>query len=49
MAIRVAAIEVSHWHSVYDAAYLRHLVAMPDVNLAAIQRLRRRSGGKTSG
>ena len=37
MAIRVAAIEVSHWHSVYDAAYLRHLVAMPDVNLAAIQ------------
>ncbi|MGB7831473.1 MAG: Gfo/Idh/MocA family oxidoreductase [Xanthobacteraceae bacterium] len=37
MVIRVAAIEVSHWHSVYDAAYLRHLVAMPDVNLAAIQ------------
>ena len=37
MVIRVAAIEVNHWHSVYDAAYLRHLVAMPDVNLAAIQ------------
>ena len=31
MSIRVAAIGVSHWHSLYDAAYLRHLVAMPDV------------------
>jgi predicted dehydrogenase len=37
MAIRIAAIEVSHWHAVYDAAYLRHLVAMPDVKLVAIQ------------
>jgi hypothetical protein len=37
MTIRVAAIEVSHWHSIYDAAYLRHLVAMPDVDLVAIQ------------
>jgi hypothetical protein len=37
MAIRVAAIEVSHWHALYDAAYLRHLVAMPDVELVAIQ------------
>ena len=37
MTIRVAAIEVSHWHSLYDAAYLRHLVAMPDVKLVAIQ------------
>jgi predicted dehydrogenase len=37
MTIRVAAIEVSHWHSLYDAAYLRHLVAMPDVELVAIQ------------
>src|ERR1700751_1614935 len=37
MTIRIAAIEVSHWHAVYDAAYLRHLVAMPDVELAAIQ------------
>ena len=37
MTIRVAAIEVSHWHALYDAAYLRHLMAMPDVELVAIQ------------
>src|SRR3974377_148151 len=37
MSIRIAAIEVSHWHAVYDAAYLRHLSAMPDVELVAIQ------------
>src|SRR5258708_31820772 len=37
MTIRIAAIEVSHWHAVFDAAYLRHLVAMPDVELIAIQ------------
>jgi predicted dehydrogenase len=37
MTIRVAAIEVSHWHALNDAAYLRHLVAMPDVELIAIQ------------
>jgi predicted dehydrogenase len=37
MTIRVAAIEVSHWHAVYDAAYLRHLIAMSDVELVAIQ------------
>ena len=37
MTIRVAAIEVSHWHALYDAAYLRHLVAMPDVELVGIQ------------
>jgi predicted dehydrogenase len=37
MTIRVAAIEVSHWHAVFDAAYLRHLVAMPDVQLVAVQ------------
>src|SRR6516165_10695152 len=30
-------IEVSHWHALHDAAYLRHLVAMPDVELVAIQ------------
>jgi hypothetical protein len=30
MTIRIAAIEVSHWHALNDAAYLRHLVAMPD-------------------
>jgi predicted dehydrogenase len=37
MTIRVAAIEVSHWHSLFDAAYLRHLVKMPDVALVAVQ------------
>jgi predicted dehydrogenase len=37
MTIRVAAIEVGHWHAVFDAAYLRHLVAMPDVELVAVQ------------
>ena len=37
MVIRVVAIEVSHWHAVFDAAYLRHLIVMPDVELIAIQ------------
>jgi predicted dehydrogenase len=36
MTIRVAAIGVSHWHALYDAAYLRHLMAMPDVELIAV-------------
>lgn len=34
--IRIAAIEVSHWHSLYDAAYLRHLAGMPDVRLVGL-------------
>jgi predicted dehydrogenase len=37
MTIRIAAIGVSHWHAIHDAAYLRHLVAMPDVQLIAVQ------------
>jgi predicted dehydrogenase len=37
MTIRIAAVEVSHWHALNDAAYLRHLVKMPDVKLVAIQ------------
>ena len=37
MTIRVAAIEVSHWHALNDAAYLRQLIAMPDVQLVAVQ------------
>jgi hypothetical protein len=37
MTIRIAAIEVSHWHALNDAAYLRHLIAMSDVELVAIQ------------
>ena len=35
--MRIAAIEVSHWHSLYDSAYLRHLAAMPDVQLVGVQ------------
>ena len=38
MMIRVVAIGVSHWHALYDAAYLRHLMAMPDVELVAPSR-----------
>ena len=34
--VRIAAIEVSHWHSLWDAAYLRHLAAMPDVTLVGL-------------
>jgi predicted dehydrogenase len=37
MAIRIAAIEVNHWHSLYDAAYLRHLVRIPDVQIVGLQ------------
>src|ERR1700756_2752131 len=37
MTIRVAAIEVSHWHALHDAASLRHLIAMADVEVVAIQ------------
>jgi len=33
---RVAAIGVSHWHSLYDSAYLRHLVTLPDMRLVGI-------------
>ena len=37
MTIRIAAIEVSHWHAVYDPAYLRQLARMPDVQLVGLQ------------
>ncbi len=37
MSIRIAAIEVNHWHSLYDAAYLRHLARMPDVQIVGLQ------------
>ncbi|HEY4856002.1 MAG TPA: Gfo/Idh/MocA family oxidoreductase [Xanthobacteraceae bacterium] len=37
MTIRVAAIGISHWHALFDAAYLRHLITMPDVDLVAVQ------------
>ena len=35
--VRIAAIGVSHWHSLYDSAYLRHLSEMPDVELVGLQ------------
>ena len=37
MTIRVAAIEVSHWHSLYDASYLRTLSRLPEVQLVGLQ------------
>ncbi len=36
MPIRVAAIGVNHWHSLYDAAYLRQLSEMSDVQIVGI-------------
>ena len=36
MTIRVAAIGICHWHSIYDSAYLRHLAAMDDVGIVGI-------------
>ncbi len=36
MATRVAAIGVSHWHSLYDFAYLRHLARMDDVQIVGL-------------
>lgn len=41
MTIRVTAIGVSHWHSLYDAAYLRHLAAMRDVEIVGVHDWRR--------
>src|SRR5215470_10681689 len=35
--MRIAAIEVSHWHALYDSAYLRHLAAIPGAQLVAVQ------------
>jgi predicted dehydrogenase len=34
--MRIAAIEVGHWHSLYDAAYLRILAGIPDVELVGL-------------
>jgi predicted dehydrogenase len=35
-AIRVAAVEVSHWHSLWDAAYLKMLATMRDVQIVGV-------------
>lgn len=37
MSVRVAAIGVSHWHSLYDSAYLRHLQSLDGYELVALQ------------
>ena len=37
MSIRIAATGVSHWHSLYDSAYLRHLAGMPEVAIVGLQ------------
>lgn len=34
--LRIVAVGVSHWHALYDSAYLRHLVAMPDAELVGL-------------
>lgn len=37
MPVRIAAIEVGHWHSLFDAAYLKTLAQMPEVRLVGVQ------------
>ena len=37
MSTRIAAVGVCHWHSLYDSAYLRHLVRMDDVEIVGLQ------------
>src|ERR1044072_1084533 len=37
LPIRIAAIGVGHWHSLFDAAYLKSLPGMPDVSLVGVQ------------
>lgn len=37
MQTRIAAIGVGHWHSLYDAAYLKTLLGMPEAALVALQ------------
>jgi len=36
MVIRIAAIGVSHWHAINDAAYLHQLARMPNVSLVGL-------------
>lgn len=37
MTIRIAAIGVGHWHSLFDAAYFKTLAKMPEVQLVGVQ------------
>jgi predicted dehydrogenase len=36
MPLRLAAIEVGHWHALYDAAYLKAAVRMPGIQLVGV-------------
>ena len=36
MQIRIAAIGVGHWHSLFDAAYLKTLAGMPEIKLVGL-------------
>jgi predicted dehydrogenase len=36
MPIRIAATGVGHWHSLYDAGYLKALMGMPEVTLVGV-------------
>jgi len=37
LSVRIAAIGVGHWHSLFDAAYLKTLARMPEVQLVGLQ------------
>ena len=37
MTIRIAAVGVGHWHSLYDAAYLKTLARLPEVEIVGVQ------------
>ena len=37
MPVRIAAIGVGHWHALFDAAYLKTLAGMPQVQLVGVQ------------
>ena len=37
MTVRIAATGVGHWHSLYDAAYLKTLAGMPEVTLVGLE------------
>jgi predicted dehydrogenase len=36
MSMRIAVSGVSHWHALYDTAYLRRLARMPDAQLVGL-------------
>jgi predicted dehydrogenase len=37
VAISIAVIGANHWHTLYDAAYLKRMAEMPDVRIVGIQ------------